>query len=70
MYCVTYTLFSRANVSHEWELKRTILHFLEIMVGGCACRPKRVENLFPQTVAHIGMKREEVNHKREKGGRL
>ena len=41
-----------------------------MLVGGCTCQPKRVDDFFPETVAHIGMKGEEVNHKRQKGGRL
>ncbi len=42
------------------EVKRTVIHLLEVCVGRGACRPKRVEDFLPQTTAHIAMHREEV----------
>jgi hypothetical protein len=50
--------------------QRTVLHLLEVLIGGCAGETESFEDFFPETTTRVWICRKEVYHKRQEGGCL
>ena len=58
-------VYRELNERRVWEsnVKRTVIHLLEVRVGRGARRSKRVEDFLSQTTTHVAVHRKEVYHK-------
>jgi hypothetical protein len=59
--CTAGYIYQSSNAykdTQDVSRKRTVIHIFEVLVGGCACETKSVDDFFPQTMTHIGVKSE------------